>query len=89
MQDTDQKRPEHEAELPHCGFGDLGYCVTCSDEAIPARVVSIVPETGMAVVLIGEETVEVDVMLVEHVSPDEWVFVHGGVAIAKLEEGHQ
>jgi hydrogenase assembly chaperone HypC/HupF len=89
MQEADLQQQERGPELPHCSFENLGYCVTCSDEAIPAQVVSIEPASGMAVVQIGQETAEVDVTLVEQLAPEDWVLVHGGVAIATLEEGNR
>jgi hydrogenase maturation factor len=88
MQHAELKQEEPAQELPHCSFTELGYCATCSDEAILARVVNIDPASGLAVVEIGEKTEEVDITLVGHLAPDDWVFVHGGVAIALLEESN-
>ena len=59
-------------------------CVTCSDEALPATVLRVDQETGMALVTIDDTTIEVDITLVDTVAPDDLVLVHGGVAIAKL-----
>lgn len=62
-----------------------GHCITCSDEALPARVLRVDKSTGLALVLIDGEQTEVDVTLVDDVQPDQILLVHGGVAIALLE----
>jgi hypothetical protein len=58
-----------------------GHCVTCSDEALPATVVSVDVEAGLAIVQIDGTTEEVDITLVEDVAPGDVLLVHGGVAI--------
>jgi hydrogenase maturation factor len=61
--------------------------VTCSDEALTARVLYIDQETGLALVEIVAEkntTEEIDITLVESVVPGDLLLVHGGVAIANL-----
>lgn len=63
-----------------------GHCVTCSDEALPARVLHIDGETGLAVVDVNGNRSEVDVTLVDEVRMGQLLLVHGGVAIASLEE---
>lgn len=63
-----------------------GHCVTCSDEALPARVLSIDQEMGMALVDVNGATAEVDITLVDEVWAGKLLLVHGGVAIADLEE---
>ncbi len=65
-----------------------GHCITCSDEAQPARVVLIDLELGTAMVEIGKQAMEVDITLVEEVVPGDWLLVHGGVAIANLRDQH-
>ena len=66
------------------------HCLTCSDEAIPVRVKNIDAISGIAVVEVsngsGSQLEEVDITLVEDVVPDALLLVHGGVAIAHLEE---
>jgi hydrogenase maturation factor len=57
------------------------HCVTCSDEAVPLRVVDVLPG-GLA--LCGGD-VEVMVDLVGEVAAGETLLVHAGVAIAKVE----
>ncbi len=70
-----------------CGIGEEGHCLTCSDEALPARVLGINQATGQALVALQDtEVVEVDVSLVEGVAPGDWLLVHGGVAVTCLGE---
>ncbi|HEY0754124.1 MAG TPA: HypC/HybG/HupF family hydrogenase formation chaperone [Ktedonobacteraceae bacterium] len=79
------------ASAPSAGISCIpdaqGRCITCSDEALPARIISLDEISGLALVTLeyGEE--EVDVSLVEEVTPGDWLLVHGGVAIACLERG--
>jgi hypothetical protein len=61
-----------------------GHCVTCSDEALPARVLHIDQENGLALVEIKDKTEEIDITLVETIAPGDQVLVHGGVALARL-----
>ncbi len=62
------------------------HCITCSDEALPARVLSI-SEDGMALVSVGEETREVDTSLLDDVAPGDVVLMHGGVVLAHAAPG--
>jgi hydrogenase expression/formation protein HypC len=55
-------------------------CVTCSDEAVPVRIVRIL-DAGLAVVDTGRGREEVSVALVEARAGDT-VLVHAGEAIA-------
>jgi hypothetical protein len=60
-----------------------GHCVTCSDEALQARVLRVDEETGLVEVMAEEvRTEEIDITLVENVVPGDLLLVHGGVAIA-------
>ncbi len=61
-------------------------CITCSDEALPAEVVRIDQQSGVALVAIAGRTEEVDISLVDAVAPGDSLLVHGGVAIARLDE---
>lgn len=70
-----------------CELDAEGRCVTCSDEALTARVLYVDQETGLALVEIVAEkntTEEIDITLVESVVPGDLLLVHGGVAIANL-----
>ena len=69
-----------------CALDAEGHCVTCSDEALPARVLRIDQDTGVAFVTIEDATEEVDITLIDGVAPGDMILVHGGVAIAKAEE---
>ena len=61
-----------------------GHCVTCSDEALAAIVLSVDSESGVALVSVQEVMEEIDITLVDAVVPGDSVLVHGGVAIALL-----
>ncbi len=58
-----------------------GYCVTCSDEALPARVLSVDAEVRLALVTLKDRTEEIDITFVDSVVPGDMLLVHGGVAI--------
>ncbi|HMQ29829.1 MAG TPA: HypC/HybG/HupF family hydrogenase formation chaperone [Chloroflexaceae bacterium] len=62
---------------------DAGHCITCSDEALEARVVWVDAETSMALVAVGEAEELIDISLVDDVVPGETLLAHGGVALAK------
>jgi hydrogenase maturation factor len=68
-----------------CDLDAEGYCITCSDEALPARVLRIDQDTGIAFVTIAESTEEVDITLIDDVVAGDVILVHGGVAIAIAE----
>lgn len=70
----------------YCEPDAHGLCATCSDEALPARVLGI-DETGVtAVVEMNGKPVEVDVSLLDEIHPGQVLLVHGGVAVGSLEE---
>ena len=71
-----------------CELDAEGHCITCSDEAVAVKVLQVVQESGMALVEVEDQTEEVDITLVEHVTPGSTLLVHGGVAIALLEEAN-
>ena len=58
----------YEMNKPACSAD--GHCITCSDEALPARVVRVDEAAGMALVVIDGEQTEVDITLVDDVQPD-------------------
>lgn len=68
----------------NCERDAQGHCITCSDEALPALVLHIDQEAGLAQVMIKDMTEEIDVTLVEPVAPGDQLLVHGGVAIGRL-----
>ena len=91
MSDEQQRHLEHlERELaplligPSCTPDEYGHCITCSDEAQPARVLSVDDAAGLALVSVDDATIEVDISLVETLTSGDCVLIHGGVAIAKV-----
>ncbi len=58
------------------------HCITCSDQAQPARVLSVDHTRGLAVVEIEQNRTEVDITLIEDATPGDTLLVHGGVALA-------
>jgi len=73
-------------QSPLCQIDADHHCLTCSDEAIAVRVVSVESASGTALVEVSGQIEEIDVMLVEDVVPGDLLLAHGGVAIARLEE---
>ena len=71
-----------------CLLNTEGHCITCSDEAVPARVVWVDQQTRLALVTMqNAEELEVDASLVEEeVAPGDWLLIHGGVALGLLDE---
>jgi hydrogenase expression/formation protein HypC len=63
--------------LPEC-HGDV--CITCSDEAVPVRVVQLL-DAGLAMVDTGQSVEEVSVALVDAAVGDT-ILVHAKEAIA-------
>jgi hydrogenase expression/formation protein HypC len=59
---------------------DGAHCITCSDEAVPMRVVETTPD-GLAVC---EGGVEVMTELVGPLQPGDEVLVHAGVALTRV-----
>ncbi len=66
-------------------YCENGPCLTCSDEAILVKVLSVNQATGLALVEVCDQTEEVDITLVEDVAPGDMLLAHGGVAIASFE----
>ncbi len=73
-----------ESQSVHTSCGIDGHCITCSDEAVTVKVVSIDETTGLAFVAVEDVTEEVDITLIETVNIGDSILVHGGVAIAHL-----
>lgn len=70
------------ASVTSCERDAEGHCITCSDEAVSARVVRIDQQMGIAFVRVDDVIEEVDITLVDDVVPGDVLLVHGGVAIA-------
>jgi hydrogenase maturation factor len=60
---------------------DEGRCVTCSDEAVPLRVIALRGDR----IALCEGDVEVMTDLVGEVAAGEELLVHAGVALARVE----
>ena len=58
-------------------------CITCSDELVAVRIVSVSEDGSTARVDAGARTEEVCVELLESPMPGEVVLVHGGVALQR------
>jgi hydrogenase maturation factor len=73
-----------------CELDAEGHCITCSDEALPARVLRVDCENGLALVTLegSEAAEEIDITLVDDIAPGDVVLVHGGVAIAQIERAN-
>ncbi len=69
---------------PICDLDAEGHCITCSDEALTARVVHVDEQTGFASVTIEDTPDEVDITLLDEVAEGDLLLVHGGVAIARV-----
>src|SRR5215472_13123536 len=72
--------------MTSCTLDGEGHCITCSDEAVQVRVVSVNEEHGLALVSIDGVEEEVDITLVEQIAPGDVLLVHGGVAIGHIED---
>jgi hypothetical protein len=90
MSDEERRHLEQlERELaplisPSCTPDAYGHCVTCADEALPARVASVDQDAALAQVTLDGQHIEIDVSLIDPITLGDWLLVHGGVAIAKL-----
>jgi hydrogenase maturation factor len=61
-----------------------GRCLTCSDEAVAARVRSV---DGLeAVIAVGAEVERVAIDLVPDARPGDVLLCHAGIALERLEE---
>ncbi len=64
------------------------HCITCSDEALRVRVLSVDEKASLALVSLAESGTpeEIDISLVDAVAPGDFLLVHGGVALARVED---
>ena len=81
MNEQSETLPHNEPVHDQCSTADE-HCITCSDQALPARVLSVDRERGLALVEIEQATSEIDVTLIEDVEPGDTLLVHGGVALS-------
>jgi hypothetical protein len=73
--------PHNQSERQQCSK-DEEHCPTCSDQAQPAKVLSVDHARGLALVEIAQTTAEIDVSLIEDVEPGDTLLVHDGVALS-------
>jgi hydrogenase maturation factor len=59
-------------------------CLTCSDEAVAARVRSV--DALEAVIAAGNETERVAIDLVPDARPGDLLLCHAGIALERLED---
>lgn len=85
FEESQLKRPAMLTDTT-CELDAEGHCITCSDQAVTVRVLHVELENGLAQVEVDGNEEEVDITLVESVAPGALLLVHGGVAIALLEE---
>lgn len=71
-------------QAPVCTPGPDGRCAICADEGIPGRILELHPN-NMALAEMPEGVQEVAVDLIEEVKVGEWLLMHLGFAIARLE----
>jgi hydrogenase assembly chaperone HypC/HupF len=64
------------------GACEHDHCITCGDEGVPMRVVSLREDGATCVEEDGTQHEGIAVDLVEPVAPGDHVLVHAGVAIA-------
>lgn len=60
-----------------------GHCITCGDEALPARVLRVDALGWTALVEVAGQQAEADISLMEDVRVGEVLLVHGGVALGR------
>ena len=63
---------------------DRERCLTCSDEAVAARVESV--EELEAVIAVGPGTERVAIDLVPDARPGDLLLCHAGIALERLED---
>ena len=60
------------------------HCITCGDEAVPLRVLSVDERRELALCEAGDGAhTSVEIALVAPVSPGDVLLVHAGTAIAR------
>jgi hydrogenase maturation factor len=70
-------------QVNHDDLND-GHCITCSDEALPARVLQVDAALAIAQVEMAGARSEVDISLVDSLVPGDLVLVHGGIVLTQL-----
>ncbi len=70
---------------PVCELGPDGSCITCADQGVHARVIATQPAQAIATVETAGAQFDVATDLLDGVDIGDWVLVHAGFAIARLE----
>lgn len=71
---------------PAAGCSPEGHCITCSDEGIPMRVTGVDAGAGLATCVDDRGSpAEVLTALVGAVSPGDFLLVHAGTALLRLD----
>lgn len=68
-----------------CATDEQGHCLTCSDSLETLTVIEVALETGLALATGPQGTVEIDITLLDGVTPGTNILAHGGVALAFAE----
>ncbi len=77
----------HTKQKTNCALHtDADHCITCADELLEVKVLAVDTATFTARVQVEDREEEIDISLLDCVTPGAVVLVHGGVAISCLEE---
>lgn len=68
-----------------CARDETNPCLTCSDAVETVRVIRLDETSGLALVEWKQDTLEIDVSLLEVVRPGDLLLIHGGVALSLAE----
>ena len=88
MDDISLFLPPSFEEPRMCTPGPDGHCALCADEGLPGQVLAL-QDDNMALVAMSRAEQAVALDLVEDAQVGDWVLVHLGFAIARLEGGPQ
>jgi hydrogenase maturation factor len=74
---------------PHCTNPQDGKCITCSDEAVPARIIRIDRATALAEAEIEGEISLIDLSLLDQVVEGDIVLAHARVAFSRVSQNEE
>jgi hydrogenase maturation factor len=78
-------RPSPDPAVDACGSQ---HCITCGDDGVRMSVLKV--DHGRELALCSDDDgahVTVETALVGPVAPGDWVLVHAGTALTRLQEG--
>ena len=85
IQETSSNRREAAHPTTVCSLNaDPSHCITCADELLAVKVLAVDAATTTARVQVQDHEEEIDISLLDGVTPGEVVLVHAGVAITCL-----